>query len=140
MYPPEGFNYGNKLCKLTKSLYGLKQASVNWNERFARFLKQNDLEQLKTDQCIFKHKKGSLVLAIYVDDGIVIGKSMKEINKLVRNLENEFEMKVENSPKTFLGMEIEKTETKLKLSQRTFATKLLKIRHGKRERRQYSSN
>lgn len=125
MYPPESFNYKNKLCKLTKSLYGLKQASLNWNERFTNFLKQNDLIQLKTDQSVFKHKKSNLILAIYVDDGILIGKDIKEMDKLIKSLEREFSIKIEKDPKGFLGMEIKRTKTSLTLNQALFARQIL---------------
>lgn len=86
MYPPKGFDYKNKICKLFKAMYGLKQASLSWNKRFTNFLKQNNLEQLKTNQCIFKHEKSNLLLTIYVDDGIIKDKNKKEINKLIINL------------------------------------------------------
>lgn len=60
MLPPEDFNYKNKLCKLNKALYGLKQAPLKWNERFSNFLKEQGLEKLQTEHCIFKKRNSNL--------------------------------------------------------------------------------
>lgn len=80
---------------------------------------------MKTDQCIFKNKKSSLILAIYVDDGILIGRNMKEIETLITNLKKEFEIKVERNPKIFLEMEIKRIEKGLKLCQTSFKKQIL---------------
>ncbi|CAB0000708.1 unnamed protein product, partial [Nesidiocoris tenuis] len=50
---PQGYETTDKICKLQRSLYGLKQAPARWNDRLVTFLKQNGLEQLKSDHCIF---------------------------------------------------------------------------------------
>ncbi|GJQ88176.1 hypothetical protein Trydic_g13174 [Trypoxylus dichotomus] len=73
MNMPKGYPHADKICKLKKSLYGLKQAPIKWNELFTSFLRKNGLKALETQRCIFKNDDGTLILAIYVDDGILIG-------------------------------------------------------------------
>lgn len=56
-----------------------------WNEHFTNFLKQSSLEQLKSEQYIFKNKKGTLFLAIYIYDGLLVKGSEEDINGLIRH-------------------------------------------------------
>lgn len=72
MDPPEGVDADGKVCKLVKSIYGLKQASRVWNSCFVSFLKKFALEPLATDSCVLvRQGKQILIVAIYVDDGLV---------------------------------------------------------------------
>ena len=125
MLPPEGYNIGDKVCKLQKALYGLKQAPASWNLKLTKFLKQEGLVQLTSEQCMFKTNNNSLYLAIYVDDGVVVGENIHEIRELVEKLKTEFEITVIEEPETFLGMEINRTENKLKLTQENYTDKVL---------------
>ncbi len=61
-----------QVLKLNKALYGLKQASRAWNKTLVDYLKEFNLVQLKTDSCVFVNN--SLVLAIYVDDIVIMSK------------------------------------------------------------------
>ncbi|KAL4320319.1 hypothetical protein GQ457_18G003820 [Hibiscus cannabinus] len=65
----------NVVCKLNKSLYGLKQASRKWNERLTSALLQQGFKQASSDSSFFIKGKGSdlVVLAVYVDDIILAG-------------------------------------------------------------------
>lgn len=122
---PEGLNETHKICLLKKALYGLKQAPLRWHKRLTEFLNKKGIEQLKTDKCIFKNKANTLHLAVHVDDGIIIGSNIKAINKLIKNLQTEFEIKVDHDPKSYLGMEITKTDKGIILSQSHYAKKVL---------------
>lgn len=118
MQVPEGC-YEEKsglVCKLKKALYGLKQAPMRWNEHFTSFLKENGMEPLSIDQCIFKNKKGTLCLAVYVDDGLIVGENEEEIDILLKNLEQSFEMKRFEKVDSFLGIRLTKGEKSIKKS------------------------
>ena len=96
---PKGFekldSNSNKLvCKLTKSIYGLKQAAKNWYRELSNFLIQQGFERSKHDYCLFlKNKENDkLYVLTWVDDLVIAGNSQIEINKLKRSLESKFKM------------------------------------------------
>lgn len=84
MYLPEGYDEKkNKICKLKKAIYGLKQASHSWNKKFTEILKKHKLKQLLTEKCIFKREDNSALLAIHVDDGISFGRNLHDLRDLL---------------------------------------------------------
>jgi hypothetical protein len=79
---PEGFDDGSGLvCRLKRSLYGLKQAPRCWNKRFISFMEKAGLKNSPADPCLFyrTHEGSFLYIAIYVDDGLVVGNRDKEV-------------------------------------------------------------
>ncbi|KMQ87973.1 integrase core domain protein [Lasius niger] len=117
---PEGFEEDKgKICKLKKALYGLKQAPKRWNEKFTKSLKHG-LDQLPTENCLFKRKDGTMFVAIHIDDGFIVGKRKEEIRKLIENLKKEFKLTEEEDSETYLGLEIEKKKENIKLSQEIY--------------------
>lgn len=128
MKQPEGFSDGTaKVCKLKKSLYGLKQAPRCWNTRLGTFLKKLGFKQSDADPCLFILEKGikKLLLALYVDDGIVAATDESELSAFAENLKSEF--KIVTKPATyFLGMEIDqKPDGSIKISQAAYTRKVL---------------
>ncbi|GKA67624.1 ribonuclease H-like domain-containing protein [Tanacetum coccineum] len=84
MKPPEGyFPSGNKVYKLKKSVYGLKQAPRQWNAKLTSTLIGNGFSQSKSDYSLYtKSGKGVfLALHVYVDDIIITGNNISEIEK-----------------------------------------------------------
>jgi hypothetical protein len=80
MRQPEGFRHTDingeeRVCLLTKSMYGLKQAPRNWNKTITSWLEENGFTQSKVDPGIYVFIEESelYVLALYVDDNIVVG-------------------------------------------------------------------
>lgn len=60
MAQPEGFQDGtSKVCRLNKSLYGLKQASKVWNQKLDAALREFGLTRSKTDACIYYFENGN---------------------------------------------------------------------------------
>ena len=89
------------VCKLKKSMYGLKQALRTWYDRIDRFLFSLGFTKSKADSNLYyKVEYGNLVmLLLYVDtDGLIA--DMK------RKLAVEFEMKDLGMMHYFLGMEV----------------------------------
>lgn len=68
-------------------------------------LKIFNLEQASVDRCLYFNKDQSLLLAIYVDDGLAAGSNSKELDRLIDHLRNNFELKV-MACESYLGFEI----------------------------------
>lgn len=64
----------NQVCKLIKSIYGLKQASRKWHEKFTSFLLAQNSHQANSDHFMFTKKTCNTFtpLLVYVDDIIII--------------------------------------------------------------------
>lgn len=110
MIQPQGYEEREEelVCKLQKSLYGLKQASRAWNTCFVQFLKEYNLVPLKKDSCILVKRSEdgiTLVIAIYVDDGLACSNSMTLLKEVIRYLESRFEISVMD-PTCFVGLQI----------------------------------
>jgi len=83
------------------------------------------------DHCVYLKRKNDgsyIILLLYVDDMLVVGSNMQEINVLKRKLENSFAMKDLGAAKQILGMRItrDRKNHKLTLSQSEYIQKVLK--------------
>ena len=83
MKQPEGFAVKGKkelVCKLKKSLYGLKQSPRKWDQKFDTFIRGFGFTRSKADQCVYFKLIGDRViyLVLYVDDMLLVGND-KEI-------------------------------------------------------------
>ncbi|KAH9753973.1 hypothetical protein KPL71_015272 [Citrus sinensis] len=131
MDPPPGFENmfeAGKVCKLEKSLYGLKQSPRAWFDRFIRFILKCGYRQSHSDHTMFlKHGKEDklAVLILYVDDIILTGNDRDEIERLKMLLTKEFETKDLGSLKYFLGIEVARSRKGIFLSQRKYILDLL---------------
>lgn len=127
MHQPYGFNDGTgKVCHLNKSLYGLKQASRCWNRKFTDFIKKYKLIQLESDPCVFTNEDKSIILALYVDDGLIAARSKDQITSVIAYLQTNFEIKFFKA-ECFLGLEIRCYEDgSIGLNQSNYAKKVLK--------------
>ncbi|GJZ16433.1 putative RNA-directed DNA polymerase [Tanacetum coccineum] len=74
-----------KVCKLNKSLYGLMQAPRQWNAKLTAALLENNFVQSKNDYSLFTKSFGDVFIAllVYVDDIIITGNSLAEIEKVL---------------------------------------------------------
>ena len=97
MKQPEGYVVKGKeglVCKLKKSIHGLKQSSRCWNSTLDDYLKQIGFLQTAGDPCLYMASEGEMFLiAIYVDDILLAGKSMKRINTVKQALSQKFLVK-----------------------------------------------
>ena len=119
---------GNKqVCRLRKSLYGLKQSPRVWFGRFTSFMKSIGYKQSNSDHTLFlKYNEDRITtLIVYVDDMIVTGNDSEEMKTLQKHLAREFEMKDLGELKYFLGIEVSRSKKGIFLSQRKYALDLL---------------
>ncbi|KAK1406643.1 hypothetical protein QVD17_42133 [Tagetes erecta] len=126
---PQGFGKpnDNKVCKLKKSLYGLKQASRNWYQKFTNSLLEIGFKQVGADYSlfIFKEKDTFIVALIYVDDVIIMGNNQNKIQEIKGVLDKKFGIKDLGSLKFFLGIEVARTKEGMVLSQRKYTLDIL---------------
>lgn len=117
-----------QVCRLRKSLYGLKQSPRAWFGRFTKFMKSIAYKQSNSDHALFLkgNKKTITALIVYVDDMIVTGNDHEEKEALQIHLAQEFEMKSLGHLKYFLGIEVSRSKEGIFLSQRKYAMDLLK--------------
>lgn len=129
MLPPPGYfkEETNKVLRLKKSLYGLKQAPRQWNHKLSEALFEAGFEQSKNDHSLFiKNKRSSvLYLLVFVDDLVLTGNSIDEIENFKVFLKKKFKIKDLGELKYFLGIEVLKTKTGLCLNQRKYCLELL---------------
>lgn len=97
----------NKVCRLQKSLYGLKQASRTWNCKFDSFLKLFHFVPSKADACVYtgKYKLDKVHLIIYVDDGLILAPSKEALNAVLNELKSNFKITIGDA-RNYIGIEI----------------------------------
>lgn len=127
---PPGYTASSKtraVCKLQRSLYGLKQSPRVWFGRFSLAMKKYGFHQSNSDHTLFlKRRQGKVTaLIFYVDDMIITEDDVEEIARLQRRLASEFEMKSLGGLKYFLGIEVARSNKGIFLSQRKYVLDLL---------------
>ncbi|XP_071699281.1 uncharacterized protein [Rutidosis leptorrhynchoides] len=125
--PPGIPNPEHKVCRLHKSLYGLKQASRQWFQKLSRALQDQGFMQSKNDYNLFIKKVNSqlTIFAVYVDDILVTGSDATSVSQLKDFLHREFTIKDLGSLHYFLGIEVIYLDTGFVLTQRKFTQELL---------------
>uniref|UniRef100_A0A2N9EJ65 protein-serine/threonine phosphatase n=1 Tax=Fagus sylvatica TaxID=28930 RepID=A0A2N9EJ65_FAGSY len=132
MSQPQGFivqGKENLVCKLRKSLYGLKQAPRQWYKKFDSFMYSTGFTRCQADHCCYvkSFDNSYIILLLYVDDMLIAGSSIEEINNLKKQLSKQFAMKDLGPAKQILGMRIirDRANGTLKLSQTEYVKKIL---------------
>ncbi|GJY97242.1 putative RNA-directed DNA polymerase [Tanacetum coccineum] len=133
MEQPEGFidpNHPRKVCKLQRSIYGLKQASRSWNKRFDEEIKKFGFHQNLDEPCVYQKASGSNVifLILYVDDIILMGNHIPSLQEVKTYLGKCFSMKDLGEAAFILGIKIYRDRSRrlIGLSQNAYLDKILK--------------
>ncbi|GJV84746.1 ribonuclease H-like domain-containing protein [Tanacetum coccineum] len=125
---PPGFDtYKSKVCKLNKSLYGLKQAPRKWNAKLTQALTEHGFVQSKFHYSLFTKNSDNvfIILLVYVDDIVVTGNNVNEIENFKQFLKSKFQIKDLEKLKYFLGIEVLNNKYGICLSQRKYCLELL---------------
>ena len=133
MVQPQGF-YDNKdkhlVCKLKKSIYGLKQASRQWYIKFHNVIASYGFVENIVDQCIYLKVSASkyIFLVLYVDDILLASSDLGLLHKTKQFLSQTFEMKDLGEASYVIGIEIhrDRSQRVLGLSQKAYIEKVLK--------------
>ena len=117
------------LCKLKRSIYGLKQASRAWNTCFDNAVKSFDFEQCLDESCVYKKWNGDKVvfLLLYVDDILLIGNNVGLMTSVKKWLSTNFDMKDLGEAAHILGIKVPRDRKKkmLGLSQALYIDTIL---------------
>ncbi|GKA30047.1 retrotransposon protein, putative, ty1-copia subclass [Tanacetum coccineum] len=133
MVQPESFvdpKHPRRVCKLQRSMYGLKQASRSWNKRFDEEIKKFGFTQNLDEPCVYKKDSGSNVtfLILYVDDIIIMGNHILSLQSVKSYLGKCFAMKYLGEASFILAIKIYRDRSKrlIGLSQSAYIDKILK--------------
>nr|GEW00547.1 ribonuclease H-like domain-containing protein [Tanacetum cinerariifolium] len=128
MKPHKGyFPSQSKVCRLKKSLYGLKQTPRQLNAKLTSALIKNRFSQSKSDYSLYTKSDKDVILAllVYVNDIIITGNNVFEIDKFKVFLKSKFMIKDLEKLKYFLGIEVIDTDNGICLNQRKYVLDLL---------------
>ncbi|GJS34718.1 retrotransposon protein, putative, ty1-copia subclass [Tanacetum coccineum] len=117
MVQPESFvdpKHPRRVCKLQRSIYGLKQASRSWNKRFDEEIKKFGFTQNLDEPCVYKKDSGSNVtfLILYVDDIIIMGNHILSLQSVKSYLGKCFAMKYLGEASFILAIKIYRDRSK----------------------------
>lgn len=110
MSQPEIFDDNTgRVCKLKRSIYGLKQASRQWNLKLSQVLISCGYKQCATDSCIYirREKQSIVIVAVYVDDLLILWNNSAWKTDLKNELTSKFCMKDLGKVSNILGIRIE---------------------------------
>lgn len=125
---PEGMKRSvNLVCKLNKTLYGLRQAPRAWNQVFDEFIRNLGLQQSELDKCLYSGTfgQGKVYILLYVDDILIVGSNECDIDIFKHKLSKRFPMKDLRKPENFLGINIVRSNGTIFLSQPMYLRNLL---------------
>ncbi|WVZ74820.1 hypothetical protein U9M48_022948 [Paspalum notatum var. saurae] len=130
MEQPDGFvvkGQESKVCKLLKSLYGLKQGPKQWHEKFDTTLTSAGFAVNEADSCVYYRYGGGkgVILCLYVDDILIFGTDIDVINEVKSFLSTKFDMKDLGEADVILNIKLIKDESGITLSQTHYVEKVL---------------
>jgi Reverse transcriptase (RNA-dependent DNA polymerase) len=118
-----------KICKLLRSIYGLKQVPRSWNLRFDEEVKKFIFIRCEEEPCVYRKTSGSVItfLILYVDDILLMGNDILLLQLAKSSLKKVFSIKYLGETVYILGIKIYRDRSKrlIKLSQSTYIDKVL---------------
>nr|GFA79507.1 zinc finger, CCHC-type [Tanacetum cinerariifolium] len=132
MNQPQGFiMHGNEnmVCKLIKSLYGLKHAPKQWHQNFDEMVLSNCYLLNHADKCVYSkfddYGKG-VIICLYIDDMLIFGTDQVQVDMTNKFLSSRFSMKDMGEDDVILGIRIKHESNGIAISQSHYIEKVLK--------------
>lgn len=127
---PRGFELkedGDKVYKLRKALYGLRQAPRAWYSRLEGYFAKEGFKKCYCEHTLFikTEKEQVLIVSVYVDDLIYTGNSETLLKHFKISMMKEFAMTDLGMMKYFLGVEVTQDEHGIFISQQKYAVEIL---------------
>ncbi|SCZ94936.1 BZ3500_MvSof-1268-A1-R1_Chr11-3g03491 [Microbotryum saponariae] len=128
MRVPEGIALPSKVLQLHRSLYGLRQAGRIWNDEIDSTLLGLGYVTTESDHCVYIKTVGDVhhYIALYVDDLLMIGPSLPEIERTLQGLERCYGVKRLGEAEYILGIQIRRSsDGSITLSQEQYLKDIL---------------
>lgn len=133
MRQPPGFVVPGKeacVCKLNRSIYGLKQAARLWNSTIKDFLIAIDFVQSSSDACLYMKKLSDrewMYLLIYVDDMVIVCREKNQMLSVEEELKKRFRITSLGPARLFLGIAVNRdSDGVYSIDQSSFISKIAK--------------
>ncbi|CEL09510.1 hypothetical protein ASPCAL12645 [Aspergillus calidoustus] len=124
MRPPPGFeDDDDQVWLLLKALYGLRQAGHLWWKRISEKLIAMGFKPLVEEPCIFQ--RGTTYIIIYVDDLLVTDDTDEGIDEVIREINDDMQVKVIGEPARFLGCALTRENDTIIMDQKGYTEDLL---------------
>jgi hypothetical protein len=127
-----GPNGEELVCRLHRSLYGLKDSPRNWNTELDTWLRQYGLVPTDADVCVYvkgspEGEEGVLIVIVYVDDLVIVGSRRRSIDAFKRAISGVFRMKDLGVLGFVLGMEVRRDRARrtLEIRQTAYVDRML---------------
>ena len=125
MEQPEGYVKGkDKVCKLNKAIYGLKQSARQWYQKFTNLMLKNQFTQSHEDPCLFIHQRIQIIVAIFVDDCTIAG-TPNQVKIFKKFMTDKFEMRDLGKINYLLGIKIDHKNDMITLNQSSYIQTVL---------------
>src|SRR5258705_10428500 len=129
MQQPDRFDDGTKrVCRLQKTLYGLKQSGREWNKELDRRLKSKGFNNLRADPCAYIHRDGDEleIITVWVDDLLLFATNNKVMRHLGDDIKALFNVTDLGEPTKIVGIEITHRENSITISQPQYIESILR--------------
>ncbi|SGY18682.1 BQ5605_C014g07439 [Microbotryum silenes-dioicae] len=114
MTTPQGFDFpSDKVLRLRRSIYGLKQAGRIWNRHIDTSLRGLGYKATGTDHCIYSRiddQQRPHYIALYVDDLLIVSPALNEIERVISGLEQRYGVKRLGPAEYILGIQIRRLD------------------------------
>ena len=125
LQPPLGYSDGDKVWKLNRCIYELKQSPNEWYALFAKFLTSKDFTASHQDPCMFIHNKFNCYISLYVDDIAIYSAGTSHLTTLIKDLKTAFEISDLGEASFLLGLHITYTPDGITLTQELYIGTIL---------------
>lgn len=127
---PEGFVRKGReqmVYKLIKALYGLRQAPRAWYAKLNKCLEELGFTRCPYEHDVYTKRIGeeTLIVAVYVDDLLIIGTQKSIIEQFKKQMNEVFEMSDLGLLSHYLGIEVKQSPGCIELRQTAYAKKIL---------------
>jgi len=128
MKQPKGYGDGtDRVCLLVKTLYGLKQAGQEWNLELDAKLTKKGYLRLEANPCVYIWRVGEdfAIITVWVDDLLIFATTVELKNKVISDVESEWQITDLGEPSKIVGIEITRTPESIAISSSNYIESIL---------------